>query len=113
MTFREKLQRRAKKNVATKALKTFTPYDIILSPLLTEKTHKAQEAEHKYAFKVHGDANKNDVKEAVEYLYKVHPLKINMVSVPFKGRSQRKLVRADYKKAIITLSDKEKIEIGL
>lgn len=112
MTFREKLQRRAKKNVATKALKTFTPHDIILAPLLTEKTHKAQEA-HKYAFKVHGNANKNDVKQAVEYLYKVTPLKINMVSVPFKGRSQRKLVRTDYKKAIITLSEKEKIEIGL
>jgi hypothetical protein len=52
MTFREKLQQRAKKSVAPKALKTFTPYDIILSPLLTEKIHKAQEI-HKYAFKVH------------------------------------------------------------
>ncbi|MDR0859599.1 MAG: 50S ribosomal protein L23 [Candidatus Peribacteria bacterium] len=49
----------------------------------------------------------------MEYLYKVHPLKINMVSVPFKGRSQRKLVRAEYKKAIVTLSEKEKIEIGV
>ncbi|GHV26409.1 50S ribosomal protein L23 [Bacteroidia bacterium] len=113
MTFREKLQQRAKKSVAPKALKTFSPYDIILSPLLTEKTHKAQESEQKYAFKVHGDANKNDVKQAIEYLYKVHPLKINMVSVPFKGRSQRKLVRAEYKKAIVTLSEKEKIEIGV
>jgi large subunit ribosomal protein L23 len=113
MTYREKLQRRAKKNVATKALKTFSPYDIILSPLLTEKTHKAQEADHKYAFKVHGDANKNDVKAAIVYLYKVNPVKINIVKVPFKGRSQRKLVRADYKKAIITLSEKEKIEIGV
>ena len=112
MTFREKLQRRAKKNTAPMALKTFAPYDIILAPLLTEKTHKAQEA-HKYAFKVHREANKNDVKQAVEYLYKVNPLKINIVTVPFKGRSQRKLVRAEYKKAIITLSEKEKIEVGL
>jgi large subunit ribosomal protein L23 len=111
MTFREKLQQRAKKNVAVKALKTFTPQDIILSPLLTEKTHKAQESQHKYAFKVHGDANKNDVKQAVEYLYKVHPLKIHLVMVPFKGRSQRKTVRTAYRKAIITLSEKEKIEI--
>ncbi|MBO4203959.1 50S ribosomal protein L23 [bacterium] len=112
MTFREKLQQRAKKNTAPKALKTFSPYDIILSPLLTEKTHKDQEV-HKYAFKVHGDANKNDIKQAVEYLYKVHPLKINIVNVPFKGRSQRKLVRTSYKKAVITLSDKENIEIGV
>jgi large subunit ribosomal protein L23 len=113
MTFREKLQQRAKKNVAPKALKTFSPYDIILSPLLTEKTHKAQEAEHKYVFKIHGDANKNDVKQAVEYLYKVHPLKVNLIKVPFKGRSQKKTVRTEYKKAIITLSEKEKIEIGV
>ena len=112
MTFRQKLQRRAIKNTTAKALKTFSPYDIILAPLLTEKTHKAQES-HKYAFKVHGDANKNDVKQAIIYLYKVNPLQINIVNVPFKGRSQKKLVRADYKKAIVTLSDKEKIEIGL
>jgi hypothetical protein len=36
-----------------------------------------------------------------------------MVNVPYKGRSQKKLVKADYKKAIVTLSDKEKVEIGL
>lgn len=83
MTFREKLQQRAKKNAAPKALKTFSPYDIILSPVLTEKTHQDQE-HHKYTFKVHADANKNDVKQAIAYLYKVHPLAVNMVNVPFK-----------------------------
>ncbi|MDR0369497.1 MAG: 50S ribosomal protein L23 [Candidatus Peribacteria bacterium] len=113
MTFRQKLQRRAIKNVTPKALQTFSPYDIILAPLLTEKSHSAQESAHKYSFKVHKDANKNDVKQAITYLYKVTPLKVNIVHVPFKGRTQRKLVRADYKKAIITLSEKEKIEIGV
>ena len=113
MTFRQKLQRRAIKNASTKALQTFSPHDIIVAPVLTEKTHAQQESAHKYVFKVHKDANKNDVKQAVNYLYKVTPLKVNIVNVPFKGRSQRKLVRADYKKAVITLSDKEKIEIGL
>ena len=53
------------------------------------------------------------MKQAVAYLYKVTPLKVNMVHVPFKGRTQRKLVRPDYKKAIVTLSDKEKIDVGL
>lgn len=96
--------------MSPKALKTFAPYDIIISPLLTEKTHRDQES-HKYTFKVHSNANKNDVKQAVEYLYKVHPLKINMINAPFKGRSRRSLVRSAYKKAVITLSDKEKIEI--
>ena len=112
MTFRQKLQQRAVKNASTKALKRFAPHDIILAPVLTEKTHGQQEA-HKYAFKVHKDANKNDVKQAITYLYHVNPIKINIVNVPFKGRSQRKLVRTDYKKAIVTLSENEKIEVGV
>ena len=89
MTFRQKLQRRAIKNASTKALKRFAPHDIILAPILTEKTHNQQE-NHKYAFKVHRDANKNDVKAAITYLYHVNPLKVNIVHVPYKGRLQRK-----------------------
>ena len=112
MTFRQKLQQRAIKNSSTKALKRFAPHDIILAPVLTEKTYGQQE-NHKYVFKVHKDANKNDVKSARSYLYHVNPIKINMVHVPYKGRSQRKLVRSDYKKAIITLPENEKIEVGV
>ena len=103
MTYRAKLQQRAKKANSTKAIKKFSLYDIILSPIVTEKTHKLQESENKYTFKVHSDANKNDVREAIAYLYKVTPTGINVVSVPFKGRNQRKLVRRAYKKAIVTL----------
>jgi len=112
MTFRQKLQQRAIKNTSPRALKRFAPHDIILAPVLTEKTHSQQE-EHKYVFKVHKDANKNDVKLAIAYLYHVNPIKINMVHVPYKGRLQRKMVRSDYKKAIVTLSDNEKIEVGV
>lgn len=112
MTFRQKLQQRAVKNSSTKALKRFTPHDIILAPILTEKTHSQQE-DHKYAFKVHKDANKNDVKMAIAYLYHVSPIKVNIISVPYKWRFQRKLVRSDYKKAIVTLSQNEKIEVGV
>ena len=71
MTYREKLQRRAIKNTEVKALKKLTPYDIILWSYLTEKTYKMQEDANKYCFKVHKDANKNDVKEAIKYIYKV------------------------------------------
>ncbi|MDD2537005.1 MAG: 50S ribosomal protein L23 [Candidatus Absconditabacteria bacterium] len=113
MTFRQKLQRRAIKNVTPKALQSFSPYDIILAPVLTEKAYGQQESTHKYTFKVHKSANKTDVKQAVAYLYKVTPVDVNIVNVPFKGRSQRKLVRADYKKAIVTLAEKDKIEVGL
>ena len=112
MTFRQKLQQRAVKNASTKALKRFAPHDIILAPVLTEKTHGQQE-EHKYVFKVHADANKNDVDAAIRYIYKVTPIKINIVNTAFKGRERRKLVRRAFKKAIVTLSEKEKIDFAV
>ncbi|MBO4515978.1 50S ribosomal protein L23 [bacterium] len=51
---------------------------------MTEKTYKMQEDANKYCFKVHKDANKNDVKEAIKYIYKVTPLEVNIVNVAFK-----------------------------
>lgn len=113
MTFKEILQTRAKKNVAVKAMKKFSPYEVILSPLFTEKSHKQQETDHKYTFKVHADANKNDVAKAIEYIYKITPESVNMVNVEKKGRNNRKLVRKAYKKAIVTLNKKDKIELGI
>ena len=113
MTYKAKLQRRATKNKEVSALKKFSPYDIILWPTITEKTHKLQEEHNKYFFKVHKDANKNDVKVAIKYIYNVTPLKVNIINVVFKWRNQRKLVRKSHKKAIITLNKKDKIEIWL
>jgi len=113
MTFKEKLQRRARKNVATKALKKFSPYEVILAPVLTEKTYKAMETSNKYVFKVHSDANKNDVDAAIRYLYKVTPIKINIVNAAFKWRERRNLVKRAFKKAIVTLWEKEKIELAV
>jgi large subunit ribosomal protein L23 len=112
MTYKKTLQNRAKKTASTKAVKKFSLYGIILSPIITEKTHKQQEAENKYSFKVHADANKNDVKEAIQTLYKVIPEKINMLNVCFKGRNNRKLVRTAYKKVLVTLNKKDKIDLG-
>jgi len=113
MTFRQKLQARAKKNNSTKVLGKLSPYQIILAPLMTEKTHEDQEVLNKYVFKVHNDANKNDVRSAIKYLYKVSPLKINVVRSKKKIRSQKWLVRRAFKKAIITLWKKDKIDVGL
>jgi len=112
MTYKKILQQRAKKTSSTKAVKKFSLYGIILAPIITEKTHQQQESENKYCFKVHSDANKNDVKEAVQYLYKITPEKINIVNVCFKWRNNRKLVRWAYKKAVVTLSKNDKIEVG-
>ncbi len=111
MTFRQILQARAKKNISTKILKKISPYEVILAPMFTEKTHKQQESQNKYTFKIHKDANKNDVKQALLYLYNVQPEHVNIVNVTYKWRNNRKLVRRSYKKAIVTLNKKDKIEI--
>ncbi len=111
MTFKEILQKRAKKNSSVKAIKKFSPYDIVIAPMITEKTYKQQESVNKYYFKIHKDANKNDIRDALIYLYKVTPLKINVVNVVFKSRGQKKLIRRSYKKAIITLNKNDKIEV--
>jgi large subunit ribosomal protein L23 len=104
MTFRQKLQRRGRKAAATSALNKISPYEVIKAPLMTEKAHAGQEEElKKYTFKVHSDANKNDVKAAIMYIYKVEPLKINMLNAKYKKRQQRGMVKREYKKAIVTL----------
>jgi len=113
MTFRQKQQRRAKKANATSAIKKFSPYEIILAPLMTEKAHAGQESLNKYIFKVHKDANKNDVKAAIMFLYKVEPKKVNIINAKYKKRQQRGLVKRAFKKAIITLGEKDKIDLGV
>lgn len=113
MVFKEKLQQRAKKNLENNVIKKFSVYDVILAPIVTEKTYKFHDVANKYFFKIHKNANKNDVKAAIQYLYKVTPESVNVVNVVSKNRSQRGLVRKAYKKAIVTLSKKDKIEIWL
>ena len=76
---------------------------------MTEKTYRQQEVANKYVFKVHNDANKNDISAAIQYIYKVTPLKVNVVNTVFKGR---KLVRRAFKKAVITLGKDQKIEFA-
>lgn len=111
MTYRQKLQQRAIKNQKGKVISKFGPYDIILSPIVTEKSYKEQESYNKYSFKVHKDANKTDIKKAIKFIFNVEPVKVNVVNVVFKWRMQRKLVRRSYKKVIITLNKKDKINV--
>lgn len=108
MAYIDILRQRAKKSNAISALRSLSPYDIIIAPVLTEKAYKASEAESnktakQYFFKVHSDANKNDVKKAVLTIYGVEPESINLLWVKEKGRANRKLVRKAYKKAIVSV----------
>lgn len=83
--------------------------DIIIAPVITEKS-MAGIADKKYTFKVAKDANKLEIADAVEKLFKVSVAKVNTVSMRGKvrrmGRYEGKT--ASWKKAIVTLKKDSK-----
>lgn len=86
-------------------------YDVIVNPLITEKSAGRQE-EGKYTFRVHLAANKKSVKEAVEKIFNVHVTGINtsIVSGKWKRVRVRPGLTSKWKKATVTLKQGEKIE---
>lgn len=88
-----------------------SPYQIIKALLKTEKS-TLQEPQGKYLFLVDKQAAKSEIKRAVETIYKVKVDKINTCILPGKLRRVRyQLGRTpDYKKAIITVAEGQKIE---
>jgi large subunit ribosomal protein L23 len=91
-----------------------TMYDVLRRPLVTEKSNYMVNSLHQYVFEVAPDATRTLVKDAVEVLFKVTVLRVNMVNVPAKrgrkGASRRVVVREPgYKKAIVTLAAADKI----
>lgn len=87
-------------------------YKILVNPLITEKA-SAMGAENKYIFKVAKNANKIEIAEAIEEVYNIKPVSINIIKMIGKkvrhGRTSGK--RKDWKKAIITLRKGENIKI--
>ncbi len=90
---------------------------IIIEPVLTEKSNSMREDDKKkYIFRVDPKANKVQVMYAVEELFKVRPVKCNMVSVKAKPKTtrtkagMRKGSTTGWKKAIVTLAAGDKIE---
>ena len=86
-----------------------TPYDVILKPVISERS--MDEAQNKkYTFKVAKDANKTQVKLALEEIFGVEIEKVNIMNVKGKMKKMGKNVgkTADTKKAIVTLTKKSK-----
>ena len=88
-------------------------YDIIIRPVITEQS-MADVADKKYVFQVAIDANKGQIKAAVEEIFKVKVSKVNTIRQLGKVKrtgAYPKGKRADYKKAIVTLTaDSKTIE---
>ncbi|HAO92876.1 MAG: 50S ribosomal protein L23 [Deltaproteobacteria bacterium] len=87
-------------------------YSIIKSPVITEKS-TAKTAEGKVVFWVDVDANKNDIKSAVEKIFNVKVLDVNTNRVPGKMKRMGKHAgqKPTRKKAYISLREGDKIEI--
>ena len=86
-----------------------TPYDVILKPVISEKSMDAAQVK-KYTFKVAVDANKTEVKNAVEEIFDVEVAKVNIMNVVGKQKIMGRYVgmTAATKKAIVTLTDNSK-----
>jgi len=85
---------------------------IILEPLFSEKSMLAKEKNNVFAFKVAKNANKIQIKEAVEKLFDVTVEKVNSVVVKGKYRREGRFIgkRPDWKKAYVKLAENQTIE---
>lgn len=96
------------------------PHDIIISPVVTEKTAEQMEVKSLYTFIVAEDANKIEIGHAVEKLWDVNVTDVRTMRYPGKARrsfmgrmakNQSMGRRASYKKAVVQLAAGEHIEL--
>jgi len=89
------------------------PHDIIQRASLTEKSTLLSEKQNKYVFRVSPRANKIQIKDAVERLFKKTVVDVNTCNYAGKKKRERSLNygrKAHWKKAIVTLKEGDKIE---
>lgn len=94
-------------------MKIFTDFDVIIRPLITEKSNIQKELYNKVSFVVRRDANRLQIKKAVENIFKVKVAKVNTVVVRGKMRRYGRYIgkRASFKKAIVTLEKGYNIDL--
>jgi large subunit ribosomal protein L23 len=87
-------------------------YDVILSPVITEKSTRLSEV-NQVVFKVARDATKPQIKKAVETLFKVKVKSVNTIKTKGKLKAWRgkRYEKSDVKKAIVTLAEGHQIDV--
>jgi large subunit ribosomal protein L23 len=88
------------------------PADVLIAPVVSEKSYSGL-ADRKYTFKVHQDAHKTQVRQAVESLFGVKVASVRMIKVPAKPKRRGVYAgtRPGWKKAIVHLHEGHQIEI--
>ena len=88
-------------------------YDIVLRPIITEKSSLLKDNGNQYVFEVNRDANKIEIRKAIEKLFKVKVLSVQVSMMDGKVRKVGRFSgkKPDWKKAVIKVSPKDKITI--
>ena len=89
-----------------------SPRDVIIRPIVSEKSYAGLEA-NRYTFLVHPEANKTEIKEAIQKIWNVRVLGVNTMNRKGKVKKQRYVTgrRSDQKRAVVTLAAGDSIEI--
>ena len=88
------------------------PRDVILAPVVSEKSYSLLDG-NSYTFVVHPDANKTEIRQAVETIWGVRVINVNTVNRKGKTKRFRQMEgrRTDTKRAVVKLAEGDKIEI--
>jgi large subunit ribosomal protein L23 len=90
------------------------PRDVVIEPIVSEKSYALLE-QNVYTFKVHPEASKPEISDAVESIFNVRVVKVNTLNREGKRRRNRRSwtygKRSDMKRAYVTLAEGDRIEL--
>ncbi len=88
---------------------------ILIAPQISEKSSQQTETLNRYFFRVHPQANKLEIKHAVETLFKVSVRKVNTMNMPGKPKRERSMKygrTSAWKRAVVTLKEGDSIDLA-
>ncbi len=88
-------------------------HDLIIRPLVTEKSTRLREIDNQYCFEARSDANRSEIKKAIQETLNVKVKAVRIINVIGKEKRLNRFVgrRPDWKKAIVTLKEGEKLTL--
>jgi large subunit ribosomal protein L23 len=104
----------ADKKVAANKRATVHDFDVIVEPVITEKTMSLMQEQNKVTVRVSGKANRADVKKAFEKVFGVKVTQVNIVNVPAKETTRGGRYRgtiSGFKKAVVTVKEGQAIDL--
>ncbi|MDX8413625.1 MAG: 50S ribosomal protein L23 [Mariprofundales bacterium] len=88
-------------------------FNVLLHPVVTEKSYEAQGAANQYVFRVAASANKQQIRQAIERVFEVRVDRLQVINMPSKPkrRGAHAGTRSGYRKAVIRLVEGDSIEV--